>query len=227
MLASTILRHVREDVRTALEKDPAATSAVQVALLYSGVHAVWLYRIAHYLWNRGFRFTARALSQVARFLTHVEIHPAADVGRRLFIDHGAGVVIGETAEVGDDVLMYHGVTLGGDNPEPVKRHPTLGDGVTVGANATLLGAITVGEGASVGAGSVVVEDVPAGATVIGVPAERVEPADEPGAEPAPATGDEPTPRGAPSRDDPSPQGDGHRGATAERKEESAESGCHG
>ena len=169
-----IFERLSEDVRTARTKDPAATSALTVALLYSGVHAVWGYRIAHALWNRGFRFTARALSQLVRLLTGVEIHPAADIGRRLFIDHGAGVVIGETAELGDDVLLYHGVTLGGDSMRREKRHPTLGDGVTVGANATLLGDITVGEAASVGAGSVVVEDVPEGASVAGVPAERVD-----------------------------------------------------
>ncbi|WP_181692416.1 serine O-acetyltransferase [Natronomonas sp. LN261] len=166
-----VLDTIKEDVRTARTKDPAARSAVTVALLYSGVHAVWGYRIAHALWNRGHRFSARFLSQVVRFLTGIEIHPAAEIGRRLFIDHGAGVVIGETAEVGDDVLLYHGVTLGGDSMRREKRHPTLGDGVTVGASATLLGDIVVGEAASVGAGSVVVEDVPPGVTVTGVPAE--------------------------------------------------------
>ena len=165
------LDSLREDVRTALAKDPAATSAVTVALLYSGLHAVWGYRIANALWQRGFRFSARFLSQFVRFLTGVEIHPAADLGRRLFIDHGAAVVIGETAEIGDDVLLYHGVTLGGDSMRREKRHPTLGDGVTVGANATLLGAITIGENVSIGAGSVVVDDVEAGMTVAGVPAE--------------------------------------------------------
>ena len=169
-----VLDHLREDVRTALAKDPAATSAVTVALLYSGLHAVWGYRLAHALWERGHTFTARFLSQFVRFLTGVEIHPAADIGRRLFIDHGAGVVVGETAEIGDDVLMYHGVTLGGDTMRRVKRHPTLEDGVTVGANSTLLGDITVGENATVGAGSVVVEDVPPEVTVAGSPAEPVD-----------------------------------------------------
>ena len=173
----TILETIREDVRTALAKDPAARDAVTVALLYSGLHAVWGYRIAHALWVRDLRFPARFLSQFVRFLTGVEIHPAADVGRRLFIDHGAGVVIGETAEIGDDVLLYHGVTLGGDSMRREKRHPTLEDGVTVGANATLLGAITVGENASVGAGSVVVEDVEPGVTVAGVPAEPIDASD--------------------------------------------------
>jgi serine O-acetyltransferase len=169
-----ILDRLTEDVRTALAKDPAARSAFTVALLYSGLHAVWGYRIAHALWERGHTFTARFLSQFVRFLTGVEIHPAADIGRRLFIDHGAAVVIGETAEIGDDVLMYHGVTLGGDSMRREKRHPTLEDGATVGANSTLVGDITVGENATVGAGSTVVEDVPAEITVAGVPASPVD-----------------------------------------------------
>ena len=169
-----VLDTLKEDVRTAQSKDPAATSAIAVALLYPGVHAVWGYRIAHALWARGVRFSARFLSQFVRFCTGVEIHPGAEIGRRLFIDHGAAVVIGETAEIGDDVLLYHSVTLGGDSMRREKRHPTLEDGVTVGANATLLGAITIGENVSIGAGSVVVDDVPAGATVTGVPATPVE-----------------------------------------------------
>jgi len=173
-----IRKHVVEDVRTALAKDPAAKSALEVALLYPGLHAIWLYRIAHHLWTGDHRLTARALSEVARFLTGVEIHPAATIGRRLFVDHGQGVVIGETAEIGDDVLMYHGVTLGGDSMRREKRHPTVEDCATLGANATLLGDITVGEGATVGAGSVVTEDVPAGATAKGVPAEVTERAAE-------------------------------------------------
>ncbi|MFQ3318858.1 MAG: serine O-acetyltransferase [Natronomonas sp.] len=168
-----VFTHLREDVRTALAKDPAATSAITVALLYSGLHAIWGYRVAHALWERGFTFSARALSQLVRFFTGVEIHPAATIGRRLFIDHGAGVVVGETADIGDDVLMYHGVTLGGDSMRREKRHPTLEDGVTVGADSTLVGSITVGENATVGASSVVVEDVPAATTVAGVPAEPV------------------------------------------------------
>ncbi len=169
-----VLDTLKEDVRTALAKDPAATNAVAVALLYPGLHAVWGYRLAHALWSRGFRFSARFLSQFVRFCTGVEIHPGAEIGRRLFIDHGAAVVIGETAEIGDDVLLYHSVTLGGDSMRREKRHPTLEDGVTIGANATLLGTITVGEDASVGAGSVVVDDVSAGATVTGVPAKPID-----------------------------------------------------
>lgn len=164
---------IKEDIRTARTKDPAARSVPEV-LLYPGLHAVWAHRLTHRLWERGFPFAARLCSQVVRLLTGVEIHPAAEIGRRVFIDHGAGVVIGETARIGDDVLLYHGVTLGGNSMRREKRHPTLADGVTVGANATLIGSITVGEGATVGAGSVVVESVPAGATVAGNPAERVD-----------------------------------------------------
>lgn len=171
---NAIHKHVVEDIRTALAKDPAAKSTLEVALLYPGVHAVWLYRIAHLLWTTDHRLAARALSEVTKFLTGVEIHPAATIGRRLFIDHGQGVVIGETAEIGDDVLLYHGVTLGGASMRREKRHPTIEDCVTIGANSTLLGAITVGESATVGAGSVVVESVPAEATVAGNPAEVVE-----------------------------------------------------
>ena len=163
----------REDVRTARETDPAAKSSAEV-LLYAGLHAVWAYRLAHWLWTRDLHFTARLVSQFTRFLTGVEIHPGADLGRRVFVDHGMGVVVGETAEVGDDVAMYHGVTLGGDDPRPVKRHPTVGDRVTLGANSTLVGDITIGDDASVGAGAVVVDDVPAGATVVGNPAEVVD-----------------------------------------------------
>jgi len=169
----TIRQTVSEDIRAAKENDPAATSTAEI-LLYAGLHAVWLYRVAHRLDERGHPWLARLLSQVARLLTGVEIHPAAEVGSRLFIDHGMGVVVGETAEVGDDVVLYHGVTLGGTSMERRKRHPTLGDDVVVGANATLLGPITVGDGARVGAGAVVTKDVPAGATVAGNPAKRVD-----------------------------------------------------
>ena len=169
----TIRRTVREDVRTAKENDPAARSTAEV-LLYAGLHAVWLYRLAHAIHERGHPLFARAFSQFTRWVTGVEIHPAASIGRRLFVDHGMGVVVGETAEIGDDVVLYHGVTLGGRSMRREKRHPTLGDDVTVGANATLLGPITVGDGATVGAGAVVTKDVPAGATVVGNPARRVD-----------------------------------------------------
>lgn len=165
---------IREDVETALAKDPAAKSAIEVLLVYPGLHAIWLHRITHFLWKNGFHLTARMLSHFSRFLTGIEIHPGANIGRRFFIDHGAGVVIGETAEIGDDVMMYHGVTLGGDSLEDDKRHPTLEDDVTVGANATVLGPITLGHGSSVGSGSVVLESVPSNCTVVGIPAEIVD-----------------------------------------------------
>ncbi|MFC7028014.1 serine O-acetyltransferase [Halomicroarcula sp. GCM10025324] len=164
---------LREDVRTAMAKDPAAVSALEVVLTYAGLHAVWLYRLAHALWVRDHSLSARLVSHLARFLTGVEIHPGATIGDRLFIDHGMGTVIGETAELGDDVLLYHGVTLGGKSMRREKRHPTLEDGVTVGASATLLGPITVGEDATVGAGAVVADDVPPGTTVVGNPARPV------------------------------------------------------
>ncbi|MFC7134082.1 MULTISPECIES: serine O-acetyltransferase [Salinibaculum] len=168
----TVLQHVREDVRTAREKDPAARST-WATLTYPGLHAVWLHRVEHALWERGHQFTARTLSHATRFLTGVEIHPAGDIGRRVFVDHGMGTVIGETADVGDDVHMFHGVTLGGNDPRPVERHPTVEDGATLGANSTLVGDITVGEDATVGAGAVVTDDVPPGMTVAGNPARIV------------------------------------------------------
>lgn len=176
-----------EDVRTALAKDPAATSPLEVVLAYPGIHAVWLYRLTARLHDAGHALAARVLSHLARLLTGVEIHPGADIGRRLFVDHGMGVVVGETAEIGDDVLLYHGVTLGGDSMRREKRHPTLEDGVTVGANATLIGDITVGEGASVGAGAVVTGDVPPETTVAGVPARPVDGDGEGASDPDDAT----------------------------------------
>jgi len=182
---STMLEKLRDDVRTALAKDPAATSATAVVLTYPGLHAVWLYRLAHELWASDHTFAARLLSHLARLLTGVEIHPAADVGERLFIDHGMGTVVGETADIGDDVLLYHGVTLGGKSMQRKKRHPTLEDGVTIGAAATLVGPVTLGENATVGAGAVVVDDVPPGATVVGNPARPVD--GEVPTEAAPAT----------------------------------------
>ncbi|ELZ24974.1 serine O-acetyltransferase [Halosimplex carlsbadense 2-9-1] len=196
---------LREDVRTARETDPAAKSGAEV-LLYAGLHAVWAYRLAHWLWTRDFHFTARLVSQLTRFLTGVEIHPGADLGRRVFVDHGMGVVIGETAEVGDDVAMYHGVTLGGDDPRPVKRHPTVGDRVTLGANATLVGDITIGDDASVGAGAVVVDDVPPGATVVGNPAEVVDGGDSENGEPVEPVEETPEPEAAAAETDERPTG---------------------
>ncbi|WP_226039892.1 serine O-acetyltransferase [Natrinema sp. DC36] len=169
-----MVRRIREDVRAMATRDPAATGYLEVLLCYPGLHAVWAHLLLHRLWNAGFQLTARLLSNVVRLLTGVEIHPGAEIGRRVTIDHGMGIVIGETAEIGDDVHMYHGVTLGGDTNEPVKRHPTVEEGAQLGANATLLGDITIGENAAVGAGSVVTNDVEPGATVVGVPAERVD-----------------------------------------------------
>lgn len=165
---------IREDIQTALETDPAAKNRREVLTTYPGLHAVWFHRIAHALWMRGFHWLARILSHVSRSLTNVEIHPAAEIGRRCFIDHGTGAVIGETAEIGDDVHLHHGCTLGGNSPRPEKRHPTLEDGVTLGANATLIGDITIGEDATAGAGAVVVDDVEPETTVTGVPARPVE-----------------------------------------------------
>src|ERR1035438_2933792 len=151
---------IREDVASVLERDPAAKSRLEVFLCYSGLHAVWFHRFNHWLWNHGLWLLARWLSQVARFLTGIEIHPAAQIGRRLFIDHGLGTVIGETAIIGDDVTLYQGVTLGGTGKERGKRHPTIGNGVVIGSGARVLGNITVGDRSRVGAGSVVVRDVP-------------------------------------------------------------------
>ncbi|MFP5416454.1 MAG: serine O-acetyltransferase EpsC [Actinomycetes bacterium] len=165
-----ILERVREDLDTAMREDPAAVSRLEVALMYPGVHAVWVYRVAHALWTKRptLRPLARALSQTARGITGVEIHPGAVIGRRFFIDHGMGIVIGETAEIGDDVLMYHQVTLGGRSRGRFKRHPTIGDGVLLGAGAKIIGPITVGAGTKVGANALVVHDVPPNSVVTGV-----------------------------------------------------------
>jgi serine O-acetyltransferase len=164
---------IREDVSSVLERDPAARSRLEVLLCYPGLWAVWIHRLSHRLWGAKLRLPARILSQIARFYTGVDIHPGALLGRRLFIDHATGVVIGETAIVGDDVTMYQGVTLGGTGKQHGKRHPTLCDGVFVGNNANILGNITVGENSRVGAGSVVLSDVPPNSTVVGVPAHIV------------------------------------------------------
>ncbi|MCS5717858.1 serine O-acetyltransferase [Herbiconiux sp. CPCC 205763] len=166
-----LLVRLREDVHAARTRDPAARSTLVVVLAYPGVHAVWAYRVANRWWRSpGLKLPARLLSQFARFLTGVEIHPGARIGRRLFIDHGMGVVIGETAEIGDDVMLYHGVTLGGKSERQEKRHPTLGNRVVVGANATILGPVSIGADSSVGAGAVVVKDAPSGAILVGIPA---------------------------------------------------------
>ncbi len=169
----SLLGMIGEDLDAALERDPAARSRLEVALLYPGLHAVWIHRISHALWKRGFKLLARWLSQLARGLTGIEIHPGATIGRRLFIDHGMGVVIGETAEIGDDVILYHGVTLGGTSLQKGKRHPTIGDRVTVGAGAKILGNITVGSDSRIGANAVVVKSVPENSVVVGVPGQIV------------------------------------------------------
>jgi serine O-acetyltransferase len=164
-----LLALIREDVANVMEHDPAAKSRLEVFLCYAGLHAVWFYRMNHWLWNHGVFLAARWLSQVARLLTGVEIHPGAKIGRRLFIDHGMGAVIGETAIVGDDVTLYQGVTLGGTGKEHGKRHPTIEDNVVVGGGAKILGNITVGKNCRIGAGSVVLRNVPENSTVVGVP----------------------------------------------------------
>jgi serine O-acetyltransferase len=160
----------KEDVRTVFKKDPAARSVMEVLVCYPGLHAIWMHRIAHFLWQKNWTFYARLLSHISRFLTNIEIHPGAVIGRRFFIDHGAGVVIGETTEIGDDVLMYHGVLLGGVTLQKTKRHPTIGNNVMIGAGTIILGPVHIGEGARIGAASLVIKDVPAQAIAIGVPA---------------------------------------------------------
>jgi serine O-acetyltransferase len=166
-------------VKTVFARDPAARSLLEVLICYPGLHALWCYRLSHWFWIHRLRLLGRLVSHFARFATGVEIHPGAKIGRRFFIDHGMGVVIGETAEIGNDVLMYQGVVLGGTSLEKKKRHPTVGSDVVVGTAAILLGPITVGDGARVGANSVVVKSVPPGATVVGVPGRIVEDRKEP------------------------------------------------
>ncbi len=169
----SLLRSIQEDIRCVFERDPAASSMTMVLLCYPGLHAVWAHRIQHRLWLANWKLLARMLSQFTRFWTGIEIHPGARIGARLFIDHGIGVVVGETAIIGDNVTMYQGVTLGGTGKDKGKRHPTLRDGVFVGNNANILGNITIGENSRVGAGSVVLRDVPPDSTVVGVPAHIV------------------------------------------------------
>ncbi|CAO5234641.1 serine O-acetyltransferase [Frankia sp. AgKG'84/4] len=168
-----MLRTLRRDLRTARDRDPAARSSLEVALCYPGVHALWAYRVNHWLWGRGMALPARVGATVARTLTGVEIHPAAVIGDGVFIDHATGVVIGETAEVGNDVTIYHGVTLGGTSLEPTKRHPTIGDRVVIGAGAKVLGGFTVGADSRIGANAVVVRAVPPGSVVVGVPGQVI------------------------------------------------------
>ena len=167
-------KRISEDIRTVFKGDPAARSVLEVLTCYPGLHAIWGHRISHFLWNHHMRYLARLLSHWTRFFTGIEIHPGATVGRRFFIDHGSGVVIGETAEIGEDVLIYQGVVLGGTSLNKGKRHPTIGNKVVIGTGAVVLGAIVVGEGAKIGSGSVVIKPVPDGATVVGIPGRVVD-----------------------------------------------------
>jgi len=166
---ATMFEQLKEDIRSIFARDPAARNAFEIVTTYPGVHALIVHRAANALWRRDFKWLARLLSHLGRMLTGIEIHPGATIGRRFFIDHGMGVVIGETAEIGDDVTLYHGVTLGGTTWNKGKRHPTLKRGVVIGAGAKVLGPITVGENARIGSNAVVVKDVPDGATVVGIP----------------------------------------------------------
>lgn len=169
-----MFERIKEDIKIVFERDPAARNVFEVITSYPGLHAIWIHRIAHFFWNKGSKTLARIISHINRLLTGIEIHPGAKIGRRFFIDHGMGVVIGETTEIGDDVLIYQGVVLGGTSLKKEKRHPTIGNNVVIGAGAILLGPIKVGDGAKIGAGSVVIKDVPEGTTVVGVPARAVE-----------------------------------------------------
>lgn len=173
-----MLSHLREDIACVFERDPAARNRWEVLTCYPGVHALLMHRLTHRLWRWGLRWLARFLAHLTRLFTGIEIHPGATIGRRVFIDHGMGVVIGETAVIGDDCTLYHGVTLGGTSWNKGKRHPTLGRGVVIGAGAKVLGPITLGDGAKVGSNAVVVRDVPAGATAVGIPARIIEPGQE-------------------------------------------------
>jgi serine O-acetyltransferase len=174
MVDLAMWKRLKEDIQTIKERDPAAKNYVEIFLCYPGLHAIWLHRIAHFLYQREWFTTARLVSHLCRWFTGIEIHPGAKIGSRLFIDHGMGVVIGETSEIGDDCLIYKGVVLGGTTLKKKKRHPTLGNRVIVGSNSTILGAITIGDGARIGSNSVVVKSVPPGATVVGVPGRIVE-----------------------------------------------------
>jgi serine O-acetyltransferase len=178
-----MLTAIRQDIRAAKERDPAVPTTLQVIFAYPGVHAIWGHRISHWLWNRGARVAARVFAELTRILTGVEIHPGAVLGSGLFIDHATGVVIGETAEVGDDVTIFHGVTLGGTGADTGKRHPTIGDRVIVGAGAKILGPIKIGDDSRIGANAVVVKEVPSSSVVVGVPGQIISRA-------VPGTGDD-------------------------------------
>lgn len=176
-----MLAAIRQDIRAARQRDPANPTTLEVIFAYPGVHAIWGHRISHWMWNRGARVAARTLAELTRILTGVDIHPGATLGPGLFIDHATGVVIGETAEVGEDVMIYHGVTLGGSGRDTGKRHPTIGDRVVIGAGAKVLGAIKIGDDSRIGANAVVVKEVPASSVVVGVPGQiisRAKPGDD-------------------------------------------------
>lgn len=164
-----MFKELREDINSVFERDPAARNVMEIIFCYPGLHALWIYRVAHWFWIKEFYFLGRFISHIGRFLTGVEIHPGAKIGKKFFIDHGMGVVIGETAEIGNNVTLYHGVTLGGVTWDKVKRHPTLEDNVVIGSGSKILGPFTVGKGAKVGSNSVVVKAVPENATVVGIP----------------------------------------------------------
>ncbi|MGV3487041.1 MAG: serine O-acetyltransferase [Tuberibacillus sp.] len=168
-----MFKRMREDIAVVFDQDPAARNSLEIMLTYSGIHAIWAHRIAHWFYKRKLFFIARAISQISRFFTGIEIHPGAKIGRRFFIDHGMGVVIGETCEIGDNVTIYQGVTLGGTGKEKGKRHPTIKDNVLIASGAKVLGSITIGENSKIGAGSVVLNDVPANSTVVGIPGKVV------------------------------------------------------
>jgi serine O-acetyltransferase len=169
-----MLDRIKEDIKSAMKKDPAAKNMLEVFLCYPGLHALWFHRMAHFLYINKMYTAARIISHFSRFFTGIEIHPGAKIGRRVFIDHGMGVVIGETAEIGDDSILYKGVVLGGTSLEKGKRHPSIGKNVVVGSNACILGPVNIGDGAKIGSGSVVVKDVPGGATVVGIPGKIVD-----------------------------------------------------
>jgi serine O-acetyltransferase len=174
-----MFKTMREDIQTVFDKDPAARSVLEVLTCYPGLHALWGHRVAHWLWQHNLRLAGRFTSHINRFLTGIEIHPGATIGHRFFIDHGSGVVIGETAEIGTDVLMYGGVVLGGTTLEKKKRHPTVGKDVVMGTGSIALGPITIGDGSRIGAGSVVIKSVPPGVTVVGIPGRIVTKAEKP------------------------------------------------
>jgi len=168
-----MFERLKEDIETVFERDPAARSVIEVILCYPGLHAIWLHRIAHWFWNHNFKLLARLISHFSRWLTGIEIHSGAKIGRRFFIGHGMGVVIGETAEIGDDVTIYHQVTLGGTSTKKGRRHPTIGNNVVIGAGAKILGPVKIGDNCKIGANSVVIKDVPPNSTVVGIPGKVV------------------------------------------------------